>query len=33
MTDGRGIGEIDDLLIDRSGRIAAVVIDVGGFLA
>ncbi len=32
MTDGRGIGEIDDLLIDRSGRIAAVVIDVGGFL-
>ena len=32
MTDGRGIGEIDDLLIDRNGRIAAVVIDVGGFL-
>jgi len=32
MQDGRGIGEIDDLLIDRSGRIAAVVIDVGGFL-
>lgn len=32
MPDGRGIGEIDDLLIDRGGRIAAVVIDVGGFL-
>ncbi len=32
MADGRGIGEIDDLLIDRGGRIVAVIIDVGGFL-
>ncbi len=30
--DGQGIGEIDDLLIDQSGRVVAVVIEVGGFL-
>lgn len=30
--DGQGIGEIDDLLFDQSGRIIAVIIEVGGFL-
>ena len=30
--DGKGIGEIDDLLIDQSGRVVAVIIEVGGFL-
>jgi hypothetical protein len=30
--DGQGIGEIDDVLIDQSGRVIAVVIEVGGFL-
>ena len=30
--DGQGIGEIDDVLIDQSGRVLAVVIEVGGFL-
>jgi len=30
--DGQGIGEIDDVLIDQSGRVVAVVIEVGGFL-
>lgn len=30
--EGRTIGEIDDLLIDQNGRVAAVLIEVGGFL-
>lgn len=29
---GERIGEVDDLIIDQSGRIAATVIGVGGFL-
>ncbi len=30
--DGQGLGEIDDVLIDQSGRVVAVIIEVGGFL-
>ncbi len=30
--DGQGIGEIDDVLFDQSGRVVAVIIEVGGFL-
>lgn len=29
---GESIGEIDDLLLDKSGRVASAVIGVGGFL-
>lgn len=32
LPDGRGIGEIDDILIDQSGQVAAVIISVGGFV-
>ncbi len=31
-TNGEDVGEIEQLLVDRDGRIAAVVVDVGGFL-
>jgi hypothetical protein len=30
--DGKAIGEIEDVLIDESGRVVAVVIEAGGFL-
>lgn len=30
--DGEEIGEIDDVLIDPSGRVVAVVVETGGFL-
>ncbi|MDF1586862.1 PRC-barrel domain-containing protein [Marinimicrococcus flavescens] len=30
--DGEEIGEIEDVLVDQEGRVAAVVLEVGGFL-
>jgi len=31
-TDGKKIGEVDNVFIDQAGRIAGLIIDVGGFL-
>lgn len=31
-TDGQKIGEVDNVFIDQAGRIAGLIIDVGGFL-
>jgi hypothetical protein len=30
--DGKGIGEIEDVLVDQTGRVIAYIIEVGGFL-
>jgi hypothetical protein len=30
--DGKGIGEIEDVLVDQSGRLIGYIIEVGGFL-
>lgn len=30
--DGEDVGEVEDVLVDQEGRVAAVVIEVGGFL-